>query len=909
MSQEAKIEATLAGSAIPAPVNPGPNSDSQAKIDTGYTTMGTGRQANSNTRPIASSIGHTVNSSSDRYQTMGQLGRGGWGVVEQAMDRQLQRPVAIKRMAAENTVSDELRERFLYEARITSQLQHPGIVPVHELSDGQAEADTFYVMKLLTGASFRQAIKSAHDSFSDSKSKNSHSLNATILPLLERFIDVCEAVGYAHEQSIIHRDLKPDNIMVGGFGETIVVDWGLAKKLSQDDDTIDEATLNFHLDRASDLVDEALSIGRSASKTDRTQAGSVIGTPAYMSPEQSRGEIELLGPATDIYSLGAILYEILTGKHPHAGCNLEQIMDRVARGIRTPANEASKFVPRPLSAICDKAMAVDIPARYATAIELANEIRNFIAGAQVTAYQESTIEKFFRWCRRHRSWAAAGVVFAVSMSIVSTIAGVAIYRAHRSEMLAHQKTEIAYREAVDRLEQSRQAADTWFIDLSGSLQFYPGLDPLRDELLKRAIGHYQNILASQLALPASRSEIPNRNSAIQLQLQLERARVQLRLADLFRLSDQMGKAIDDYGRAHKAFTMLLAETPTDHPQYDAIQLELTNAIVGLALSHQNLDKEIAQNAGWLDKKLSPLLSVKAGQPTSHVVKKWCPWVSCRARLALAIARDQDQSAAPQEVELAVKWAVWLVRNRGSSADESLLQTAMTELATTYETNQQWPQAAQAWKSLVDEASKRHQASPQRIDRIQSLAYSRLCWANCLARQSSGKPASTNPNSATANELAIKQYQRAIAEFKSAWELADADGFYQRNLASTENNLGMLLAKGDSGQQSQARQHFLTSLNIRRSLIRQQPSVEEIRIFCRTISRLVTIEEPENPEATLKLLNDADSGYQLIQDHGRLSVDDRKSWAAILIRRAECHQRAGRSEAATVDRALAKRLNF
>ena len=275
-------------------------------------------------------------STSDRYVELGELGRGGWGVVQRALDRQLQREVAVKRISSPGKIRSVEREQFLHEARITSGLQHPGVVPVHELVADEG-GDTYYVMKLLEGDTLRHHIRLAH-AHAPSEGWSRHELLESITPLLLRFIDVCNAVAYAHRCGIIHRDLKPTNVMAGGFGETIVVDWGLARYV---DDKGDETTLQGPAKQSEQS-------GSHRSSLPMESEGSVIGTPTYMAPEQARGELASLGSHSDIYSLGVILYEIVAANHPHKGMKIKTVLRRAREGVFTPLCETQPCVPKAL---------------------------------------------------------------------------------------------------------------------------------------------------------------------------------------------------------------------------------------------------------------------------------------------------------------------------------------------------------------------------------------------------------------------------------------------------------------------------------------------------------------------------------------------------------------------------------
>lgn len=310
--------------------------------------------------------------SAPRYRLEKLHATGGMGRIWRAWDEQLHRQVAIKELRPEVTRSPTLTERFLREARLTGQLEHPGIIPVHELSAGDGTRGPFYAMRFMQGETLHQAIQDYHR---QPTGGNHDGLG--LVRLLAVFVAACNTVAYAHSHHVIHRDLKGDNVLLGKFGEVVVVDWGLARLV----DGFDDQPGAEHL-FAPDPTDSRL-----------TLQGQVVGTPAYMSPEQADGRIDL-DHRTDIYSLGAILYEILTGRPPYTGSSTVEILLAAQRGDPVPPRQIAPHVPHVLEAICIKALARNRDDRFSSAAELALDVQRWqeserqAAEAEVRASRE-----------------------------------------------------------------------------------------------------------------------------------------------------------------------------------------------------------------------------------------------------------------------------------------------------------------------------------------------------------------------------------------------------------------------------------------------------------------------------------------------------------------------------------------
>ena len=294
--------------------------------------------------------------SASRYATKGRLGAGGMGEVLEVWDQDLKRDVAMKVIRGEVADSPQRLERavgrFLDEAQVTGQLDHPGIVPVHELGIDE-RGQLYFTMKRVRGRTLREVFADVREQRDD----------WTITRALGVLSKICDAVAFAHSKGVVHRDLKPDNIMTGRFGEAYVMDWGLARVMDRPERT-DVEIVDGALRSADDVElarDRAAVAGDDPSSPLLTRDGDVVGTAAYMSPEQALGDLDRIGPASDVYSMGAILYELLAGARPYYTTdavlsNLE-LLHRVRSGPPTPLAKHAAGVPAELASICEMAMA------------------------------------------------------------------------------------------------------------------------------------------------------------------------------------------------------------------------------------------------------------------------------------------------------------------------------------------------------------------------------------------------------------------------------------------------------------------------------------------------------------------------------------------------------------------------
>eukprot|EP00913_Durusdinium_trenchii_P005655 g5273.t1 len=340
---------------------------------------------------------HTADDrSAGRYDVGEPLAAGGIGEIFVARDTELQREVVVKWLQKRWLHNSENRKRFEMEAEITGRLEHPGVIPVYGFGKNKS-GEPYYAMRFVRGNTLEDAISTFHES---ATRDGSEFQTTEFQKLMRTFLAVCQTIAYAHSRKVVHRDIKPANIMLGAFGETLVVDWGLAKPLDEESED-DRDTTHDRLNPAT------------AETIQHTIDGSAKGSPIYMSPEQARGDARNIRETSDVYSLGATLYLLMTGRRPIEGRNLVEYLEAVKQGQFQPPRAIRADVPKPLEAICLKAMRKNPADRYASAQELADDVELFLADEPVSAWTEPWGVRARRWVRKHRTMVVSSVVALV----------------------------------------------------------------------------------------------------------------------------------------------------------------------------------------------------------------------------------------------------------------------------------------------------------------------------------------------------------------------------------------------------------------------------------------------------------------------------------------------------------------
>jgi serine/threonine-protein kinase len=544
-------------------------------------------------RPAVFSTTDFEPDSRHRYTRTRLHARGNIGQVWLAHDEDLGRDVALKELRPDRQDNPAAVARFLEEAKVTGQLEHPGILPVYELVQPRDDHPC-YAMRFIGRRTLADAVQEYHR-----KCQAGEAGPLDLRELLAAFVAVCNAVAYAHSRGVLHRDLKPQNVALGDFGEVMVLDWGLAKVVGRQEDQ-------------TSLL--PVSLGP-ADGVGRTQPGQVLGTPAYMAPEQAEGRHDRVGKATDVYGLGGILYEILTGEPPFTGPEVPEVLKRVVQEPPVPPRQLVATTPLALQAVCSKALAKEPSDRYESAREFGRDIERWLADEPVLAYREPLRARVGRWARRHRQ-VTTGLAVLVLTGLVGL--GVGLW-AVRSEQVrtAHERDL-----AAANLKLAKQAVDDCFqLAKEHPLLQQENLRQVRKLLLEKALPFYDKFRAQRLDDPQIRAEMADNygrvgyiNYVLGRNDAAERSYV-----EALRLHEELGKAHPDVpeyqaelakgytnlgviqaklgrgaeaGRSYAEALRLHEELAKAHPDVPEYQADLAKPYINLG----NVQRESGQGA-------------------------------------------------------------------------------------------------------------------------------------------------------------------------------------------------------------------------------------------------------------------------------------------------------------------------
>ena len=727
-------------------------------------------------QPVSSAAG-------PRFEILRPLAAGGMGVVSEALDREFQRTVALKEILPTGADDEAYRQRFLTEASITGRLEHPGIIPVYSRGS-QPDGRPFYAMRLISGeqsGTLHQALRQFHDAPPTDPAERDLAWRG----LLRRVIDVCHTMAYAHSQGVLHRDLKPANILLGPYGETLVVDWGLAKDLRQPGSvppTTGPAT-----------ADEIHPPGQSNQLPG--SPGTVtrgLGTLGHAAPEQLRDELAVAGPGSDIYSLGTILYALLTGKPPFPSSASEtpsSVVHKVCAGDFLHPRQIHPNLDPGLEAICLKAMSREPADRYATASALAVDLERHLAGEAVSAWREPWPVRARRWVARHRTLVTSGGVALALIALATSV--LALVQTRNRQTLAHESEKLEAALRVSRTEQQTaereraraalaqqqaewernraiegenlavQAVDGFRQALVShpELVHLPQFTPLRKDLLQKPLAFYRQLRERLAALPD-----PSLSN----------------LEALRRATTELAKLQDEIGDLTESLRL----------QESVIQL------CARALEHPELSGGSAS----------------------------LPWRLARVEAHLAIgrslARTFDAARELQEYQQALFELDQVPPEQPPAAQSEILRAlilggiaeALNHQQRTAEAREHYTEAMSLQQRNID----RHPDDPAQR---RTLAYFQLNQARLY--DSNNQPAE-----------AAEMRRRASAILEQLGETAATDPQHRHRTAAGHLNRGIQLAKEQ--QPDQALAEFRAAVALWRSLMREFPAHNEYPHACRLV---------------------------------------------------------------------------
>jgi serine/threonine-protein kinase len=705
-----------------------------------------------------------------RYTRTSLHAQGGIGQVWLARDEDLGREVALKELRPERSDHPAIWTRFLTEARITGQLEHPGIVPVYELCQSTADQPAFYTMRFVRGRTLREACRDYHE-----KRRSGQVGPLDQRKLLTAFVVLCQAVSYAHARGVIHRDLKGENVVLGDYGEVILLDWGLAK-------LVDRPGTDGPLPRVA-LTD----LGEA------TVQGQVMGTPAYMAPEQAAGRVDAIDERTDIYGLGAILFELLTGRPPHQGEGVRELLRQIAEVPTPRARQVEPTVPGALDAVCARAMARERSDRYAQAAELAEDVQRYLADEPVRAWREPWKARARRWVKRHRTavtGAAAAVgVAAVCLAVATALLGTANRRLEQANSAEHE----ARARAEDNFRLARDAVDRYLTRVSDDKRLKDaGLAALRRTLLEEAGKFYTRFIEERGDDPSLEAELGKAHLKV-VRIEMEVGTAQ--------------RALERNLQAQAALRRFAGR----HPETPSYRRDLATNQAYLGQLYRQLGKS-AEAETALNEASQNLKDLLAGHPDdSDAARLLCSTLNNLGLFYRSLGRCPESEQQLQE-GVAVGEAL-LAREPQKAENPNNLAYLHNSLGLLYRDTGKPTQAVTAFRKALNLKKQLLEQSPKDADYRCDLAgnYSNLA----LALEDAGE----NAEAETAYVESAKLFKELAVEHPEVVR-------YQTDLAMLQNERGRFLQ--EAGKSAEARAALQEALALHRQLVSRQSNVHALQ---------------------------------------------------------------------------------
>lgn len=704
---------------------------------------------------LISTLGEPPEGDTARYTLSHVHAKGGIGQVWLARDSSMGRDVAMKEIRADRSAGAQVWTRFVEEARITGQLEHPGIVPVYEVGRRKGDRNPYYTMRFVRGKTLAEAIRGVRTA----RKQGGDPLAER--RLLEAFVSICQTLAYAHARGVIHRDLKTANVVLGDYGEVIVLDWGLAK-LIDDPNSMSSQT--------ADAETAARAAAADTPSDDATRLDKVEGTPAYMAPEQAAGWVHKIDARTDVYGLGAILYEILTGRPPYERAELKEMLRRVRQDAPAAPRSVDPTAPPALEAVCLKALSKAPEARYPTAEALGEEVRRWLADEPVRAYPEPWTKRLARWAKRHRTAVAAAAAL-VGTSIVALSIGYVVVRAERDE-------------AARSRDFARGAVDTMYTDVAEDW-LEDHVDATQRKFLEEARAYYADFARRDAGTP---------------ERVLATARAYHRVGEVERKLGRNVEAEAAYAEAIRRLTPLAKDDSEARRQ-----LARTEARLGaLRVAQGQLEEGDRLLAG----------AIAALEPFAAP-----PGAGAEAKLDLARARDLRGEA----LRLARKNAEAAVEHEAAIAGlRPLLQARPDDVAARKELGRaltnlgylrsEMPDGAAAGRAALEEALAVQRPLLQQFPTIPRIRQDHGLTATRLGILQ--RDAGQVEEAEASYRAALDDFRRLATDFPTRPE-------YRRELSRSYNNLATLL-QADRGRPLDALAVYAEAVPVLRGLAEEVP---------------------------------------------------------------------------------------